>query len=323
MVPTDEVNLVYLFPGQGAQEVGMGSGLWQRYDCVKKVFKMAEDIYGEPLRKICFDGPFREMRRTDRAQILIGVVNLSAFLVLRELGIEPDVVAGHSAGEISAAFAAGAIALEDTLRLISLRGKYMYEAALSSKGRMVAVLGVPEKAVADLVEMHRGDGDLSIGNCNAPTEHVVTGDMDRVTALERDVIARGVGSVVDLKQQGAWHSIQMIPAQIRFAEALKKTDIHMPHTPFLLNYSSEFAKDADDLRIQLSSILSSTVRWTSCLRVLASLRPRCYCECGHGKILRGLLRKNFRNGEMYQIYSAATPQSIEVFMRNQKRELVV
>jgi len=301
----------------------MGFDLWRRYDCVKKVFQMAEDIYGEPLGKICFNGPFREMQRTDRAQILIGVVNLSAFLVLRELGIEPDVVAGHSAGEISAAFAAGAIGLEDTLKLISLRGKYMYEAALACKGRMLAVLGISEKAVADLVEMHRGDGDLSIGNCNAPTEHVVTGDMDRVTALEKDVIAGGVGRVVDLKQQGAWHSAQMLPAQIRFAEALGKTDIHTPHTPFLLNYSSEFVKDADDLRLQLSSILSSTVQWTSCLRVLASLRPKCYCECGHGKILRGLLRKNFRNSETYQIYSAATPQSIEVFMRNQRRELAV
>jgi len=303
-----------MFPGQGAQQPNMGRDIWEKHDKVKRIFSIASDIFGDSVEEICFHRPFQEVQRTDCAQIAIGTVSIALNELLVERGAWPDVVIGHSAGEMAALYASGAVSMPDVFKLITVRGRSMYEAALRHKGKMVAVVGASASLVHEVVRKYANRGVLRVGNNNAPEELVVTGDEDLVVLATQDLLQSDSVRIVDLKQQGAWHSEHMATAQNALAEVLLEIPIQCPRTPLLLNFSGCQVTDVSEIRRQLTEIVTGTVSWYPAIRKLAETMPRLFCEVGPNRILRGLVRKDLRDidADSFDIAGVHDTQSVEV-----------
>jgi [acyl-carrier-protein] S-malonyltransferase len=295
MVQMDRETLIFMFPGQGAQETKMFKDVYEKYDECRKIWAVASEIFGEDLVDICMNRPFKEMRRTDRAQMLINTCNIVMFELIKKEGILPDFVMGHSAGELAALYASGAVGLEDALFLISYRGKYMYEAATKYRGKMIAVLNVDLDKIEQTLENHRKIGTISIGNYNANSQFVITGDSETVTHFEKQMCKVPGARVVDLKQQGAWHSYHMAEAKERFEKEIGKVNFKTPNIPILLNYSADVVYEVDQLRSQLTDILTSTVKWYPLLETFIDKPLPFFVEVGPNRILKGLLRTSYRH----------------------------
>lgn len=324
MVAGDNCRIIYMFPGQGSQQVKMGFDVWQKYTKAKEIFALASEIFGEDLTAICFNKPFREMQRTDRAQILITTVSVIFYELLKEAGILPNLVLGHSAGELAALYASGAIGLEDVLKLSVIRGKSMYEAALQNKGKMVAILGLDIDAVHKLVEESAESAEtVVISNYNAPQEIVISGDADAISKIEQHILIKQLARAVDLKQQGAWHTIHMQAAQEKFATEIAKINLKKTEIPIMFNNSVEYAEDAATIRKNLVNILTSTVQWYPCLCKLIENPPQTqiFCEVGPNKILRGLLRKSYHEitYNAYEVFSVNDLESLTTFIQKIKK----
>jgi [acyl-carrier-protein] S-malonyltransferase len=235
------------------------------------------------------------MQRTDRAQMLINTCNIIMFELIKKQGILPDFVVGHSAGELAALYASGAVDLKSALFLISCRGKYMYEAATKYQGKMIAVINVDLDKVEKTLEKHRKYGTISIGNYNSNSQFVITGDSETVTYYEEQIRKIFGARVVDLKQQGAWHSSHMAEAKERFKKEIAKVNFKKPDIPILLNYSAHVVYEVDQLRSQLTDILTSTVQWYPLLETFIDKPLPFFVEVGPNKILRGLLRTSYRH----------------------------
>jgi [acyl-carrier-protein] S-malonyltransferase len=238
--------------------------------------------------------PFREMQRTDRAQILIGTMNISLIELLREEGIHADIVLGHSAGELSSLYASGAIDIEDVLWLIVCRGRFMYDAAKNRQGKMIAVMNQELEDVLPVMQRYQQEGTISLGNYNSPQQFVITGDYDTVTAFEQEMNKNPAVRIEDLRQQGAWHSTHMAEAQGRFAEEIEKIKLRKPSIPMIFNHSAEFVEDAKEIKLQLANVITSTVNWYPCLCNLTKYADVLFAEVGPNKILRGLLRRSYK-----------------------------
>nr|WP_319492313.1 ACP S-malonyltransferase [uncultured Desulfobacter sp.] len=295
MAQTADETLIFMFPGQGAQEAKMFKDVYQEYGECRKIWKTASEIFGEDLIDICMNRPFKEMQRTDRAQILINTCNIIMFELIRKQGILPDYVMGHSAGELTALYASGAVELEDALYLVACRGKYMYEAATKYRGKMIAVMNVGFEDVKKELETYQSYGIISIGNYNSNSQFVITGDYETVTGYENRMREIYGARVVDLKQQGAWHSRHMDEAREKFGKSISKVNFKKPQIPIMLNYSAESVSDVDQLRYQLSNILTSTVNWYPLLETFISKPSPVFVEVGPNKILRGLLRSSYQH----------------------------
>ncbi len=320
MVQMVNDRIVFMFPGQGAQQEAMGKELWTAFDRVKKIWAIASDIYGENLVDICMNKPFREMQRTDRAQILIGALNISLIELLREEGIRADIVLGHSAGELSSLYAGGAIDLEDVIKLIVCRGRFMYEAARDRRGKMIAVMNLELKDVLPVMERYQHTGTISLGNYNSPHQFVITGDFEAVTAFEREMNRNPAVRIEDLRQQGAWHSPHMADAQRRFAEEIGKIRLRKPNTPMIFNYSAEFVDDIEEIKYQLVNIITSTVNWYPCLCKLTKYTNVLFAEIGPNKILRGLLRRSYQalRFDSYDVMNVNDVSTLGQFQRKVK-----
>lgn len=295
MAQMDKQTLIFMFPGQGAQEAKMFKDVYEKYGECCKIWTAASEIFGEDLVDICMNRPLKEMQRTDRAQILINTCNITMFELIKRKGILPDYVIGHSAGELAALYAAGAVDLEDAFFLISCRGKYMYEAATKYRGKMIAVMNVDFEDIEKTLNAHRKYGTIAIGNYNSNSQFVITGDYETVAGYEQQIRKISGARVVDLKQQGAWHSHHMAEAKERFKKEIAKVKFKKPEIPILLNYSADVVYEVDELRFQLVDILTSTVHWYQLLKTFIEKPLPFFVEVGPNKILRGLLRTSYRH----------------------------
>ncbi|HEY3083152.1 MAG TPA: ACP S-malonyltransferase [Chloroflexota bacterium] len=287
-----------LFPGQGAQRVGMGADLLERSAAARALFTRAEAAAGRPLARLCAEGPEEALRATDVAQPALLAVELAALAALAErIGADQDdlggvaralgaeLVAGHSLGEYAACVVAGALSIEDGLRLAAARGRLMAEA---SRGTMAAVLGLD---AARLEEICRSVGGVEVANDNAPGQVVVSGTPEAVEAAGQ--LARGAGArrVVPLSVAGAFHSGLMAESAERFAAHLDEVTIHDPALAIVGNVTAEPLRTSAALRDELRRQIASPVRWReSLLRVQAAGAERAF-ECGPGDVLAGLARR--------------------------------
>ena len=320
-----KAKLIFMFPGQGSQKERMGKDIFTRYEKAKQIWAMASDIYGEDLAEICFKKPYREMQRTDHAQILIGTISVTLLELLKEEGICPDIVLGHSAGEMAALYASGAVGLEDIFKLITCRGKFMYKSAKQSRGKMVVIKDIEHDHTSHVMEKYREAGVISLANYNAPTQFVITGDYDTVSKFQREMSKITPGEAVDLEQQGAWHSVYMTEARQRFAEVIAKIELKKPCIPIIFNYSAEFKENIEEIRVQLTDILTAPVLWYQCLRKLSAYTNSTFAEVGPNKILRGLLRRSFHSSSInsYKIMNVNDTYTLDKAVSKMKEKIVV
>ena len=302
------MSLAFLFPGQGSQFVGMGQDFYAASEAARHVFDLADEILGIGLKSLCFAGPETSLKQTAVTQPAVFSHSLAALAVLEEKGIRPAFVAGHSVGEIGALAAAGAISLEDGLRIVGARGQAMQAAGALRPGKMAAIFGLSDDAACDLCESIRDKGVVSPANFNCPGQVVVAGDRAGVDRVLEEAPARGAKRCVELRVSGAFHSALMAPAVAPLASLLETIVFSTPSVPVIPNVTAEPTRDPAHLKRLLLEQVVSPVRWTACVRCLISLGMDRALEVGPGNVLRGLMRRIDRK---VSVSGAGTVEEIE------------
>ena len=282
-----------VFPGQGAQKVGMGKDLADAFPVCRDTFREADDALGESLSTMCFEGPEERLLLTENTQPAILAASVAVYRLARQRGIEPSCAAGHSLGEYSAHVAAGTLSFADALRTVRRRGRYMQEAVPVGTGAMAAVLGLDAAIVGEACEaasVERGEV-VTPANLNAPGQVVIAGHAGAVARAGELAKTRGARRVIALAVSAPFHCPLMAPAQERLAPELRALDAHAPAFPVVANVDAQPKTDAAGAIEALIRQVSSPVRWEDVVRRLVADGARVFVELGPGTVLAGLIKK--------------------------------
>jgi len=284
------MKLAFLFPGQGAQAVGMGRALAEAHPAAREAFATADRVLGIPISALCWNGPEDELRKTVNTQPALLTHSIAAWRLVDAAGVKPEAVAGHSLGEYSACVAAGALEFEDALRLTQRRGALMYQAGLDRPGTMAAILGLTREQVETVCAEASAAGVVVPANLNAPGQVVISGTLEGIEKACELAKAAGARRAIRLEVSGAFHSPLMTSAATGLAEALDAVEIRDARCPIVANVSAAPVQRASDIRAALKAQLLGAVRWEDSMRALLAGGISGAVELGTGRVLRGLLR---------------------------------
>lgn len=288
--------IVAMFPGQGAQAVGMGRTLAERHEVARRAFEEADDVLGYPLSLICFEGPVERLTATDVCQPALVATSVAAFRVAHEAGLRPGLVMGHSLGEYSALVAAGALGYAEALRLVAERGAAMREAGRPAPGAMAALLGLSDDDARALAEEA---GEAWPANYNCPGQVVVSGSVEAIDRLMELASQRGARAT-RLQVDGAFHSPLIAPAAERLRPALEAWRPVAPDPPFLSTTTCAL-EPPERLRAVLLEQLTSPVRFGDAVEVALAGGAERFVELGHGRVLSGLVKRVRRDAAVTQV----------------------
>ena len=283
--------IAFLFPGQGSQAVGMGKELAALYPVARQTFDEADSALGHKLSQLCFEGPEEKLRLTEITQPAILTMSVAAQRVLREKGVSPRFVAGHSLGEYSAHVAAGSLDFADAVRTVRNRGKYMQEAVPVGQGAMAAVLGMPLAEVERICKQAAQDDICSPANINSPEQIVISGSKPAVERAAELAKAGGAKRAIMLPVSAPFHCALMQPAQDRLGKDLQDLTFHRPQLPLVKNVDGELTQDSDVAHQALVSQVTGAVQWVRSMQTLIAQGVELFIEVGPGKVLCGLLRQ--------------------------------
>ena len=281
----------FVFPGQGAQFVGMGQELYDNSPLAKELFDKANDILGYRITDIMFNGTDEELKLTKVTQPAVFLHSVISALCMGD-AFKPSMVAGHSLGEFSALVAAGALSFEDGLRLVYARAMAMQKACDVAPGTMAAIIGLSDEKVEEICREVSTAGDVVIpANYNCPGQLVISGNVGAVNAACERLKAAGAKRALPLKVGGAFHSPLMKPAKDELQEAIEKTDFNDPKCAVYQNVDGKPHTVAADIKANLISQLTSPVRWTSSVQNMVADGADDFTECGPGKALQGMIAR--------------------------------
>lgn len=289
----NDARIAVLFPGQGAQHVGMARDLYEAFDTARTLVDAARGVLGFDLGALMFDGPEHELTQTKNSQPAIYIAGVAAWRVLAERcpALAPAAFAGLSLGEYTALHAAGSITYEDGLRLVRRRGEAMQAACERTTGTMASIIGLDEAAVRRVVTDAGPAGLVDVANINCPGQIVVSGSPEGVRAAIQGAKAAGAGRAIELKVSGAFHSRLMAPARDELAAALAQTQVKPPATTVIHNVTARPATSPDSIRQSLADQCTSPVLWQASIETLLADGVTTFIEAGPGKVLQGLLRR--------------------------------
>jgi [acyl-carrier-protein] S-malonyltransferase len=303
--------LAFLYPGQGSQKVGMGAELISAEpELLEGYLAQAEAAAGLPIRRYMQEGPMDQLTRTDVAQPALFCVSLAVTHAARARGLYPDLVAGHSLGEYTAATGAGSLSVEDGIELVCLRGRLMAEIQNERPGAMAAVIGLGAEDLAALCEAAADGEALSLANINSPTQIVVSGEEPAVERLMEMATEAGAQRVVRLQVGAAFHSALMEPAQAKMREALAGVAVEDPSVPMAANARGELVRTGEEVRDALVAQIASPVRFVECVRALADAGATTFLELGPGRVLANLVRQIEPDADTF---SADSPDRLAEF----------
>lgn len=278
----------FVFPGQGAQFVGMGKDLYDNNPEARALFEKANEILGFRITDLMFEGTPEDLKQTKVTQPAIFIHSV---LLAKSLGsgFKPDMVAGHSLGEFSALVAAGALSFEDGLRLVSARAQAMQKACELKPSTMAAIIALPDEKVEEVCAGI--DGVVVCANYNCPGQLVISGEIEAIDAACEQLKAAGAKRALKLPVGGAFHSPCMEPARAELAKAIERTEIHTPVCPIYQNVDAKPHTDPAEIKANLVAQLTAPVRWTQTVRNMIADGATEFVELGPGKVLQGLVSK--------------------------------
>lgn len=278
----------YVFPGQGAQFAGMGKDLYETNELARNLFDTADRVLGFSITKVMFEGSDEDLKKTEFTQPSVFLHSVVSALSLGE-DFKPDMVAGHSLGEISALVACGALSFEDGLKLVCARAKAMQKCCDSVPGTMAAVIGLKDDIVRELCS--QCDGVVVAANFNCPGQVVISGEKSAVEAACVKMKEAGARRALVLAVNGAFHSPLMEPAREELAKAINNAEFHVPMCPVYQNLDAMPHTDPKEIKENLLLQLTSSVRWTDSVRNMIADGATEFIECGPGQVLTGLIAK--------------------------------
>lgn len=288
----------FLFPGQGSQEVGMGADLFKSDSAFRRLVSLASELVGEDLERTCLRGPEKRLAQTRLLQPLLVAVSLGYLRCLNEQGARPDLVLGHSLGEITALAAAGIVTPDDAVRIAVRRGELMEEAAFQVDGAMLVVSTEDRAGLLDWIASAQPGNKVVLANDNAPTQVVLSGERSAIAACAEFISAGKLGKSRFLAVSGPWHSPFMAAAATRFEDWLREIPMRPPRTPMLFGVEAAGGETVENIRAMISGALARPVRWSSCMAALRAMNPSRLYEVGPGGVLSGLARANGLGGEI-------------------------
>ena len=303
--------VAYIFPGQGAQTVGMGKDLYDNFDSVKLLFKQADEAVGFPLTKIFFEGPEEELKKTSNAQPALVAVSIACLKAAQEVGGKnlpaPSYTAGHSLGEYTALAATSVIDFSTAVYLAKERGRLMYEAGLKTPGGMMAMIGIEEAVLAEICK----ETGTVIANINSPGQLVISGALENIAKAGEMAKAKGAARAIPLQVSGAFHSPLMQPAVDGMAQILDKVTFKDPSVPIIANVTAQPLTHGSQIEEELLKQLCSSVQWQRSVEYMVKNGVGKFIEIGPGKVLAGLVKRINKESEMVNIGDANAVKGLQ------------
>jgi len=279
----------FIFPGQGAQYVGMGKDLYENFAQAKEVFDTANEILGFDLKGLCFEGPMEKLATTGYSQPAILATSIAALRSLESKKLDIDIKAalGLSLGEYSALVSAGSIKFEDAIKLVRARGKFMEEATKDNPGKMASVIGLNKESVEEVCK----ESGCEIANLNCPGQVVISGKSDSVDKAAALAKEKGAKRSIMLDVSGPFHSSLMESASKKLEKLLSSVDISKPALSVISNVDAAYEEDPARIRENLVRQLTCRTYWADSIRLLVKEGVKNFLEIGPGKVLKGILRR--------------------------------
>jgi [acyl-carrier-protein] S-malonyltransferase len=298
--------IAFVFPGQGAQYVGMGKELVENFEVADKIFKKASISLGYDMKKLCFEGPEEELRKTENTQPAILTASIAAYEVLKKHGIKPELVAGLSLGEYSALVAANVISFEEAVRVVKARGKYMQEEVPLGVGTMAAFIGLDREKVIEACNRASEVGIVEPANFNSPVQIVISGE---VKAVEKAVeIGKELGArkAKVLNVSAPFHSSMLKGAGEKLSKELNKLELHNFETPVIANVTADYYGSVSLVKELLIKQVSSPVLWEDSIKKMIDEGVETFVEVGPGKALSGFIKRVSRKVTILNVEDMAS-----------------
>lgn len=305
--------IAFVFPGQGAQAVGMGKDAAEAFEASRRVYEAADRALGFSVSQLCFEGPEDSLRLTANTQPALLATSVALLEAFKARGVKPDYVAGHSLGEYSALVAANVLDFEDAVRLVRARGIYMEEAVPSGQGAMAATLGAEREALEALCrDISAAGAQVELANVNCPGQIVVSGTAAGVAAVVERGKEAGAKRVIPLDVSGPFHSSLMRPAADKLAVKLDEVAFRDAEVPVIANVTASAVSEGARLRELLVEQVVSPVLWEDSIRRLIEEGVDTFVEIGSGAVLAGLIKKIDKSVRTISVNSAAAVNEAEL-----------
>lgn len=302
----------FIFPGQGAQSVGMGKDAYDAVPAARDLFLSADEQLGFPLSSIIFNGPDEDLKQTVNTQPALLATSMAYLEAIRGKGIEPDYVAGHSLGEYSALVCAGVLSFEEAISIVRARGEYMEAAVPGGQGAMAAVLGADREALSELCKSITTEGHVvELANMNCPGQSVISGSAQGVAAAAERVKEAGGKRAIPLEVSGPFHSTLMKEAANRLADKLEQAAFNTPSVPVVANVTARPVEDAAAIRGLLVEQVYSPVLWHDSVEWMIAQGVDTFVEIGPGSVLSGLIKKIDKSVKVINVNSLDSVSSLE------------